>query len=393
MKKKADVCIVGGGVIGCSIAWNLAKRGKKVILVEKTDHASGASGACDQFIILQSKNPGVHLELALAGAKMYETLEEELGADIAYHKDGGMILIETAEEMKIMEEFVAKQRKIGLEVEILDQKAAAKRQRGLAPHLVGSTYSAQDAHVDPIRLNFALARAAVLLGAEILLETEVNRIIKDGPAVVGVRTNKGDEIYAPLVINAAGAWAPLVGELAGLKIPIEPRRGQIVITEPVPPFITGDILSAQYIVAKYNADLIQKSDSLPVRLGVGLALSQTEKGNIMIGATREFVGYDRSNTPEGLQEVLKNACRLVPGLKEINFIRFISGLRPYTKDGLPLVGHVQDVPGFFMAAGHEGDGIALSPVTGRIVADLICEGKTFMDISALDPHRFSPAKE
>lgn len=389
MKKKADAIIIGGGVIGCSIAWNLSKRGKKVILAEKNDHAAGASGSCDRFIILQSKNPGVHLELALASAKMYETLEEELQAGIGYRKDGGMILIETAEEMKIMEGFVAKQRHTGLEVEILERKEAAKRQRGLAPHLVGSTYSPQDAHLDPLALNFALARAAVREGAEILLETEVTGLIKDGGAVVGIITHRGDEIYAPLVINAAGAWAPFIGRMAGLNIPIEPRRGQIIITEPVPPFIAGDILSAQYIVAKYNAELIGKSDSLAVRLGVGLVLGQTDKGNIMIGSTREFVGYDRTNTPEALREILKNACRFLPGLKEINFIRFISGLRPFTKDGLPLLGPVKKVPGFFMAAGHEGDGIALSPVTGRVVADLICDGKTFMDMTAFAPDRFA----
>lgn len=385
---KADIVIIGGGVIGTSIAYNLAKRKKKVILAEKYDHAAGASGSCDQHIILQSKNPGIHLEVALASAEMYKTLEQELDAVVDYHQDGGMILIENEDEMKVMVDFVARQKKIGLDVEILDRKDAAKRQRGLAEHLVGATYSPQDAHIDPFKMNLAFARAARKLGAEILLETEVTGIIMNGDKVAGVKTNKGD-IFADLVINAAGAWAPLIGDTIGLKIPIKPRRGQIIITEPVPNYIIGDILSAQYIVAKYNPDLLAKSSSKAAQLGVGLAVSQTVKGNILIGATREFVGYDVSNTREGIKEVLKNAARLIPGLQQMNFIRIMSGLRPYTSDGLPLIGHVKGMEGLFMAAGHEGDGIALSPVTGRIVADLICDGRTFMDVSAFDANRFA----
>ncbi len=388
MKMKADAIVIGGGVIGCSIAYNLAKRGKKVFVAEKNDHASGATGSCDQMVILQSKNPGVHLALALASAEMYKTLEKELGAEIGYHNDGGMILIENYDEMKVMEEFVARQKKIGLQVEILDRKEAAKRQKGLAEHIVGSTYSPQDAHVDPFYLNLAFAKAASKLGAMALLETEVTGIIMKSNTVLGVETNKG-KIEAPLVINAAGAWAAQIGRMVGLELPIIPRRGQIVISEPVPPYVTGDILSAQYIVAKYNPELIKNSTSRAVQLGVGLALSQTGKGNVLIGATREFVGYDLGNTREGIKEILKNATRLIPGLKEMNFIRVMSGVRPYTSDGLPLVGFVDGIEGLFMAAGHEGDGIALAPVTGKIVADLICDGKTFTDVQAFNPNRFS----
>lgn len=388
MNMKADIVIAGGGVIGSSIAYYLAKRGKKVIVVEKNDHASGASGSCDQMVILQSKNPGIHLTLALSSAEMYKNLEKELGFKIGYHNDGGMILIETADEMKVMEDFVAKQKRIGLQVEILDRKEAAKRQKGLAEHIVGSTYSPQDAHVDPFMLNLGYARAARRLGAEILLKTEVTGIITQNQKVFGVQTSRG-LIETPVLINAAGPWAALIGRMAGLELPIVPRRGQIVISEPVPPYISGDILSAQYIVAKYNPHLIEKAPNRSVQLGVGLALSQTEKGNILIGATREFVGYDLSNTREGIREVLKNASRLVPGLKDINFIRVMSGVRPYTPDGLPLIGYVQSIEGFFMAAGHEGDGIALAPVTGRIAADLLCDGQTFMEVQALDPNRFT----
>ncbi|MDK2822780.1 MAG: hypothetical protein PWQ67_1040 [Clostridia bacterium] len=387
MNQKADVVVIGGGVIGTAITFYLSQRGQKVILIEKNDLASGASGACDQDIILQSKNPGIHLQLALASSQMYKTLEKELDYDIEYENTGGMILIETPEELKIMEDFVNRQKALGLQVEILNYKEALRYQRGLSNHLVGSTYSPQDAHVNPIRLNLGFAQAARRYGAEILLETEITKIKVKNNQIEGLETNRGT-IYTPVIINAAGAWAPSIGRMIGLKIPIKPRRGQIVITEPVPPFVMGDVLSARYIVAKYNPELYNNSESAAVKLGVGLSLSQTRKGNILIGATREFAGYDITNTRTGIKEILKNATRLIPELKEMNIIRAIAGLRPYTPDGLPLLGPVNGLNGFYLAAGHEGDGIALAPITGKIIADLITDGKTFMDVTALSPNRF-----
>jgi glycine/D-amino acid oxidase-like deaminating enzyme len=388
MTGQADVIVVGGGVIGTSVAYQLARRGRKVILAEKGDLASGASGSCDTNIFLQSKNPGIHLQLALASAELFKDLAEELGHNIEYHPKGGMILIETAEELKAMEAFVARQRQTGLQVDIIGRKEASRMQRGLAEHLVAATYSPQDGDVNPIELNLGFAHAARRLGAGILLEREVTGCIVKGGRVEGVETAQGP-LYAPVVVNAAGAWAPLFGKMAGLDIPIKPRRGQLMITEPVAPYIGQGILSASYIVAKYNADKLRDSTSRAVQLGVGLSLSQTEKGNIFIGGTREFVGYDVGNTHEAIGTVLKNAVRFVPGLGTIHIIRTMGGLRPYTPDGLPLIGYVTNPDGYFMAAGHEGDGIALSPVTGKIVADLIIDGKTFMDVSALDPNRFA----
>ena len=388
MTGTTDVIVVGGGVIGASVAYYLARRGRKVLLVERKDHASGASGSCDTAIFLQSKNAGIHLELALASAELFKGLREELDHDIEYHRKGGMILIETADELKIMEDFVARQKKTGLQVEIIGRREASRLQRGLAEHLVGAAHSPQDGDVNPIELNLGFAHAARRLGTEILLETEVTGFIMDDGRVGGIKTTRGP-FHAPIVVNAAGAWAPIVGKMVGLDLPIKPRRGQLMVTEPVAPFIAKGMLSASYIAAKYNADKLKGSKNRAVRLGVGLSLSQTQKGNILIGGTREFVGYDVRNTHDGIQAVLKNAARLVPGLGSIHIIRTMGGLRPYTPDGLPMIGYVNNLEGYFMSAGHEGDGIALSPVTGKIVADMIVDGKTFLDISALDPNRFA----
>lgn len=390
MTMKADIAIIGGGVVGTSIAYQLSKRGKKVILAEKSDYASGASGACDTHIFLQSKNPGIHLKLALASAEIFPSLAEELDHNIEYHVKGGMILIETADDLKVMADFVARQKQIGLKVEIIDRKEASKLQPGLAEHLVAATHSHQDGDVNPIEMNLGFAKAARKNGVEILLETEVTGIKVKGERVEAIETSRG-LVYAPIVVNAAGAWAPLVAQSVGLALPIKPRRGQIMISEPVAPYIHKGMLSATYIVAKYHADKLKDSKSRATQLGVGLSLSQTDKGNILLGATREFVGYDTRNTREGIKEIMKNAVRLMPGLGVVNIIRMMGGLRPYTPDGLPLVGFVNEIDGLFMAAGHEGDGVALSPITGIVAADLMLEGKTFMDVSALSPNRFKLA--
>ena len=387
MKNRYDAIVIGGGVIGVSIAFHLSKRGKHVLLIEKNDLAAGASGSCDQQIILQSKNPGVHLKLALLSAELYQDLEQELDHDIEYKPSGGMILIETQEEMQVMQDFVARQRETGLQVDILPREDAVKLQPGLAEHIVGATYSPQDAEVNPLEVTLAFAKAAKKLGTEVLLETEVIGLTINGDCVEGVITEKST-FYADTVINAAGAWAPEIGRMVGLNIPITPRRGQIAITEPCAPFLKKVMLSAQYIVAKYHPEILKNAPSRAMQLGVGLALSQTQKGNILIGATREFVGYDTTVSYDGMREILKNATRLVPSLKQMNLIRVMAGLRPYTPDGLPLLGWVEGLEGFFMAAGHEGDGIALSPVTGKLISELICDGRTFVDMTPFDPNRF-----
>jgi len=385
--RTADVAIIGGGVIGTSIAFRLAKAGKKVVLAERGDFASGATGSCDQMVILQSKNPGIHLKLALDSSAMFDDLPKELDYDIEFFRHGGMITIENEIEMKVMTDFVKRQREIGLDVDIISRDEAARRQRGLAKHLLGCTFSRQDGHVNPFKLNLGFAKGAKNAGAELLIDAEVTGFKTANGKVKGIKTTKGD-IDAEVVILAAGAWSPLLARQLGLELPIKPRRGQIIITEPVPPFVVGDILSAQYIVAKYHPETLKEAKSRGIQLGVGLALSQTKKGDILIGATREFVEYDLRNTREGVREVLKNATRLVPGLKNINIIRAMAGLRPYTPDGLPLIGFVNGLEGLFIAAGHEGDGIALSAITGVIVSQLICDGKAYTDVSALDPNRF-----
>lgn len=387
---KADVVIIGGGVIGSAIAYYLTKKGSKVILLEKKYLVNGSSGACDQGILLQSKAPNEHLKLAIYSLEMFKNLEKELERNLEFIQKGYLVLIESKEELKVMQEVVCKQNELGLPSRIISKEEALSMQPGLNPEaFVAAACCDWDGEVNPYMLSMAFADKASEMGAVIKTGCPVTDLIKEDGAVKGVVTLEGT-IYADVVVNAAGVWASEIAEMVGLKIPIKPRRGQAFITEAVPKYIYRSVINARYIVAKHHPEILQKDDSMKAKLGVGLCLTQSEKGNIMFGATREFVGYDISNTIDGLSTILDNAVHLVPGLKSLNIIRTMGGLRPYTPDGRPLIGYVKGVPGFFMAAGHEGDGISLAPATGKLVADLIVEGKTDVpSADAFDVNRFT----
>ncbi|MFQ6040027.1 MAG: NAD(P)/FAD-dependent oxidoreductase, partial [Candidatus Poribacteria bacterium] len=266
--------------------------------------------------------------------------------------------------------------------------------------------------------------AAKRLGAQILTDTEVTSIAVNSGKVEGVQTNIG-KIAAEVVINAAGVYAPFIGRMVGVEIPIVPRRGQILVTEPLPPLINSIMLCACYIVAKFkmgSGNVEKQKDKRRVlqlsgddwndgrmeelhsakeldanckrrnervekqegkdpnfirdaQLGVGTVLEQHHASNLLIGSTREFVGYDRRVTIEGMRAVARHAKNILPILRDVHIIRSFAGLRPYTSDGLPFIGYIGGPEGFLVAVGHEGDGIALAPITGKLMADCVENAK------------------
>lgn len=388
--RAVDALIIGGGIIGTSILYRLAEQGLQVVLIEKGTLAAGASGACDKAIFLQSKKAGLHLKLAKESLKIYQQLEAELGVPLEFDQAGGMIAIETEAQQEIMKAFVSQQQESGIDIQLLSTDEARSIQPAFAPHLVGSTWSQEDGDVNPLLVTFAFAQAALRFGAEILTNTEVIGIRQQHARVTGVETSRGF-IATDMVINAAGSYAPSIGHMVGIDIPVKPRRGVILITEKVPPMIYGNVLSAQYITSKH---LQAKSSAgeVPSQYGVGLSLGQTKAGNLLIGGSREFVGYNRSITPHLFQSIAEHAVNIVPELRGIRIIRTMVGFRPLTPDGLPIISSVPNLSGFIIAAGHEGDGIALAPITGLLVTNLIAgEGRYFNLTKTLSLERFALA--
>jgi glycine/D-amino acid oxidase-like deaminating enzyme len=381
--RTADVIIIGAGVIGASIAYHLTRHGIKPLLIEKSDPAAGSSGACDGLVFLQSKKPGLHLKLALESRKRFDSLAEQLGSGIEFRNPGGMCLIESEAELAAMRLFVEEQRTSGLKVELIEGDEARRREPCLSGKVVAATFSELDSQVNPYALTFAFLRQAKSAGAWILIGEEVKGIEAVAGRATGVVT-ANRRISAPVVVNAAGALAAAVGLMAGVEVPITPRRGQILVTAAVPPLLRHCLVSAQYVAAKFKPELAEKG-------GMGFSLEQADSGNILIGSTREFVGFDRRTTFDGIRTIANRIVPIIPALKRVPVIRTFGGLRPYTPDGLPILGKVAGLEGFIMAAGHEGDGIALSAITGELIADLIATGRTQLPLDAFRLERFQEA--
>ena len=382
---QTDVVVIGAGIIGSSIAYHLARHKLRVTLLERGDIASGSSGACDGLVFLQSKKPGIHLQLAMESRRRFDWLARQLPVPIEYRETGGMVVIETEAELTAMQQFVAQQQESGLDVTLLDKNQVRQIEPHLSKHILAATHSPLDGQVNPISLTLGFALGAKSLNARVFTGVAVQGIDITAGRVSAVETEAG-RFEADIVVNAAGVHAPKIGALVGLDIPIKPRRGQIIVTEACPPMIKNCMISAKYIAAKYNPEIAKGK-------GEGISIEQTENGNFLLGSTREFVGYDKRTTPEGLQHIASKTAGIIPALERVNVIRAFAGLRPYTPDGLPILGPVDDVSGLIMAAGHEGDGIALSPITGELIAQIIATGKSDIPLEAFRLSRFDVGRE
>jgi len=380
LPSKADVVIIGGGVIGASIAYHLSKRKMDILVLEKKGLVSGTSSACDGLVYLQSKRPGPHLKLAMESRKRFDSLQEELGTDIEFRSRGGIIVVETQKELEAMRLFVEEQKDTGLEVVLLGTTEARELEPSLSEGVLGCTYSALDGQVNPIALGLAFLQAAKARGVTICPFTAVTGLSRKNDHLVGVKTNRGN-VETRVVVNAAGVYATEIGKMIDVEVPIRPRRGQILVTEAVPPLLARGVLSAKYLAAKYSPSLAETGE-------LGISIEQTKNGGFLLGSTREFAGFDRRTTWSAMKEIVLRTSSIIPALRDLRVIRTFAGLRPSTPDGLPILGPVRNIEGFFMAAGHEGDGIALSPITGQILAEWIAEGLPSMDVSDFSLERF-----
>ena len=381
-----DVIIIGGGIIGSSVAWQLSRRKKKVLVVERKDVCSGSAGATDGVVGYHTKKPGLQLDLAVQSIEMFRTLNRDLETNVEYGLEaGGMQPVEDKDQWDMLEAMASEQRKSGVDIRMITAEEACSIEPNLNPDIYGALWSPTGGKVNPLAMTFGFARAAKRLGAVYLTETEVTQILTEGGRAVGVNTTAG-EFRADCIVDAAGAWAGKVAALAGIDLPIKPRKGQLLITEPIGPFLRATVQCAMYNVIKFRPETIK--DPAVLKLGSSLSIEQQESGGLIIGGTREFADFEEENTFEAVETMVKRAVRFFPALKDVSIIRCFSGFRPYTPDGLSMMGEVRTLPGFYMAAGHEGDGIALSPVTGRLMAELIAEGKTSYDITPFSPNRF-----
>lgn len=390
MKKTAEVVIIGGGIVGCSLAAELSKRVKDVVLIERNGISSQASGANFGMVWIQTRFPGYDVTMVEKTKELYEGLvENEFDIDIEYETIGGLTVGYTESQLKAMRWQCKRKQGYGFPVVMLDREDTLRLEPNLSRDVVGSIFCGEDAQLNPYNTTMGFANLARRRGAEINQYTEVIGIEMSNDKVSGVITDRGT-ISTTIVINATGCWGGIIGKMIGLDIPIFPQRLQAVVTEPMPELVRRVIQVARDITEEealenperatgfafeYGGEQTEENlPRLPVEETIFTYLKPTLSGTTGIGTTNEFVGYNKTTTPEGISAMLKGAVRICPALKRANIIRSWANLVPFTYDGLPIIGEVEGAEGFIMAAGH-AHAMSHAPALAVQLADFILEGK------------------
>jgi glycine/D-amino acid oxidase-like deaminating enzyme len=383
----ADVVIIGGGIVGVCCAYYLAQAGVKVHLVEHGCLASGASGACEGNILQWDKPAGIMLQLGMASAALYEALAHELPFDIEYVKKGSILVAERAAELDGAKRLVQTMQSAGIPCKFLTVRELRELEPNLAPDVAGGAVFPDDAQVQPMLAVFAFARAATQTStppsgafAPTVLQpfTTATGIEVSNGEVVAVKTSNG-RIPTRIVVDAAGVWSKQVGEWIGVDVPVLPRKGHIVVTEPV-----ANIVQRKMMEAGYTGTV--ESDTRG--LAIAAVVESTASGNILLGSSREVVGIDRTVNPDVIRAIVARAIRFFPCLAGIHAMRTYAGLRPFTPDHVPIIGESQRVRGFYIATGHEGTGICFGPITGKLISQLVTGQPTDLPVNELSPARF-----
>ncbi|MFP5371865.1 MAG: NAD(P)/FAD-dependent oxidoreductase, partial [Actinomycetes bacterium] len=393
MDRTTDVLVIGGGIVGAATAYDLAKRGASVILVESERLAFGATGRNLGYIWLHTRRVGPELALARATRDGLEDLPAELDADIGLRTDGGLIYFHTEAQAEIMRTFVAQRVADGLPLRLLDGDEARSMAPILPPTVLGASYCGLDAQVDPKRYVQAFGFAAQRLGVRLLEGVTARAFETDGSRITRVHTDAGP-IAAGTVVLAAGAWSPAIGTQLGLRLPIHPMRLQIAQTEPVAP-ILGPVLYGPAAVKQYR--IFQDlpgfrpepfATDIEERLGMVLLESacQQADGSFLLGIAMDYPGFDLRPDLAGVALVTEGMLGALPGLRGARFARAWAGLLPFTSDNLPLIGRLPEYPDLIVAAGHVFGNVA-GPTTGRLVADMICGGEPVIDPAPFRPDR------
>ncbi|NUO46862.1 MAG: FAD-binding oxidoreductase, partial [Streptomyces sp.] len=328
MRLTCDVVVVGAGMVGAACALYASRAGLDVTVVDRGPVAGGTTGAGEGNLLVSDKEPGPELELALLSGRLWAELAAEpgLGAAFEYEPKGGLVVASAPEGLAALEKFAAGQRAAGVDAVSVAGDQLRSYEPHLAPAMEGGVYYPQDAQVMPTLAAAHLVRAS---GARLLTGRTVTEVLRgaDG-AVRGVRTDRGD-LHAPAVVNAAGTWGGEVAGLAGVHLPVLPRRGFVLVTEPLPRRVRHKVYAADYV-----ADVASDSAALQT----SPVVEGTAAGPVLIGASRERVGFDRSFSLPAVRELAAGATRLFPFLADVRAMRTYLGFRPYMPDHLPAIG-------------------------------------------------------
>lgn len=379
VQKSVDAVVIGGGILGAATAYHLTKFGAEVCLVERGAVASGTSGACDGQILIADRHPGPELELGKLALRRWDELARELPIDIEYEAGGSTLIAEVEEDVTALAHLVDSLQGEGVRAHILQGPEMRDLEPELAEDIPGLAWFPDHAQVQPQLACWGMAQAAREGGAILETHSEVVAIERGRRGRVSSVVTSNGPITTPVVVNAAGAWSPTIGEMVGIRVPVRPRRGHIVVTEPVPPILRHSAMEASYT---------RTIDADDAALQVAMVIEHTKSGTMLFGSSREFVDFDRRESLEAIRGIVRRAIRFFPALARIQAIRCYTGFRPYTPDHLPILGECEQVPGFYLATGHEGGGICMGPISGKLVAQKITGQTPDLPLKAYSISRF-----
>ncbi|MEI3607419.1 FAD-dependent oxidoreductase [Pseudogracilibacillus sp. SE30717A] len=387
--KNYEVAVIGGGIVGCAVAYYVAESGLDCILIEKNDVASGTSSRCDGNVTIVDKDPGFDSHMSLVSQELIEDLHQKLDIPFEYRKHGSILVCDNDDEMQAAVDWVKTQSEAGLKFNVLDQKDIRNESPFFAEDIPGGLECETDSLINPYLFCYSLIeKAKKSFGLEVKTFAEVTNITKDTDFTI--ETSNGN-VTAKKVVNAAGVWAPFIGKMLDIDIPIVPRKGHILVGSRQQPVMMRNVMEFGYLMNKFGRERV--ADKRTAEHGVALVLEPTESQNFLLGSSRQFVGYDASIDIQVVQTIARRALRFYPKMDDFKMIRAYTGFRPFTEDHLPIVSEVEEIPGYYIAAGHEGDGISLATGTGKLMEEIINEkSKTIIPREPLRFDRFEKTK-
>jgi len=374
------VVVVGAGVIGAAVTYALARAGVPATVIDRGPLGGGTSSRCDGNVLAIDKDPGYQAELALLSQDTLHEWASTLG-DMEYRRPGSYLALAGEEEVEPARAWVEAQCQAGLAFRYLEREETHRVMPDLAPDVPGSVYSPTDSTLNPLMYVARLLAASRELGAVTRPYCPVVGLVSVGGRVAGVQLADGDVVAADITVVAAGVWTPALVAPLGVEVPILPRRGHLVVSAKGPRYGDVKVMEFGYLMAKFGRARVASREL--ERYGVALVYEPTLSGNFILGSSREFVGFDTTPDPKVLAAIVRRALRFYPAMAAATMMRGFSGLRPWTPDHLPVVGAVPTVPGLMIAAGHEGDGVGLAAVTGRLLGDVILERELPMTMAPL----------
>lgn len=374
-----EVVIVGAGIVGAACAYYATRAGLSVTVLDRGPVGGGTTSRGEGNILVSDKGPGPELDLATWSRSLWLEIAADLGADaLELEEKGGLVVATDEATLGALRSFTRSQGEAGVTAVPVSADELTDHEPHLARDLPGGAYYPDDMQVQPVLAAASLLAAARAAGARVMSGMSVTAVERDARGAFTAVLAGRHRFPAGAVVNAAGTWGGEVSARLGGPVPVLPRRGFVLVTEPLPGVVRHKV---------YSADYVSNVASDDAALETSAVIEGTRGGTVLIGASRERVGFDETLSVDVVTRLAAQAVRLFPVLADMSLMRVYRGFRPYCPDHLPVIGADPRVPGLFHACGHEGAGIGLAPATGRLLTQLITGAEP-----GLDPRSFSPTR-